>query len=71
MTSAPTDLGRRTGIGDDIVARLGGGDDTFDATVIGMFEVKGGDGDDVLRAVACRQEPGYGHSADDGLQRTT
>jgi Ca2+-binding RTX toxin-like protein len=50
------------GTGDDIVARLGGGDDTFTATTsIGMFEVKGGDGDDVLRGSDVpAKSPGFG-----------
>jgi hypothetical protein len=38
------------GAGSDIIANLRGGDDTFTATSsIGSFEVKGGDGTDVLR----------------------
>ncbi len=50
------------GAGSDIVARLGGGDDTFDATAsIGSFEVKGGDGDDVLTGSDVpAKSPGYG-----------
>ena len=48
--------------GDDIVARLAGGDDTFTATTsIGNFEVKGGDGDDLLRGSDVPvKSPGYG-----------
>ena len=50
------------GAGSDIVANLRGGDDTFTATTsIGSFEVKGGDGDDVLRGSgAATHSPGYG-----------
>ena len=50
------------GTGDDIVARLAGGDDTFTATTsIGNFEVKGGDGDDLLRGSDVPvKSPGYG-----------
>jgi len=50
------------GAGDDIVARLGGGDDTLTATdSIGALEVKGGDGDDVLRGSGrATRSPGYG-----------
>jgi Ca2+-binding RTX toxin-like protein len=50
------------GTGDDIVARLGGGNDSFTATdSIGMFEVKGGDGDDVLRGSDVpSKSPGFG-----------
>jgi Ca2+-binding RTX toxin-like protein len=50
------------GTGDDIVARLAGGDDTFNASKsIGQFEVKGGDGDDVLKGSdEGAYSPGYG-----------
>jgi len=50
------------GAGNDIVARLAGGDDTFNAaTAIGNFEVKGGDGDDVLHGSGVpSRSPGFG-----------
>jgi hypothetical protein len=50
------------GTGNDIVARLAGGDDTFNAaTAIGNFEVKGGDGDDVLHGSGVpSRSPGFG-----------
>jgi Ca2+-binding RTX toxin-like protein len=50
------------GAGSDIVANLRGGDDTFVATnSIGSFEVKGGDGNDVLRGSGVpTHSPGYG-----------
>jgi hypothetical protein len=56
-----TSLGE-AGAGNDIVARLAGGDDTFNAaTAIGDFEVKGGDGDDVLHGSGVpSRSPGYG-----------
>ena len=50
------------GAGSDIVANLRGGDDSFIATdSIGSFEVKGGDGADVLRGSgAATHSPGFG-----------
>ncbi len=50
------------GAGNDIVANLRGGDDTFTATdSLSSIEVKGGDGDDVLRGGAkATRSPGYG-----------
>ncbi|HEY7256157.1 MAG TPA: hypothetical protein VH476_05685 [Solirubrobacterales bacterium] len=50
------------GTGDDIVANLRGGNDTFNAAKsIGNFEVKGGDGDDVLHGSGvASHSPGFG-----------
>jgi Ca2+-binding RTX toxin-like protein len=50
------------GAGDDIVVNLRGGNDTFDASEsIGQFEVKGGEGDDVLiGSDVPTKTPGYG-----------
>jgi Ca2+-binding RTX toxin-like protein len=50
------------GAGNDIVVNLHGGDDTFVGTEsISSFEVKGGDGNDVLRGAAkAVHTPGFG-----------
>ena len=61
------------GRGDDIVANLRGGEDTFTATTsIGSFEVKGGDDEDVLRGSgAATHSPGYGSPPRTYISATT